>query len=103
MSGVLVGLESRRFGRGRHKCPNRGCAGERRMVRRTRRAAELQAQVAMRRGMLGEREIVVRPVSDISRGREQQRHEREQRYEAVVAKAAYGGERGHGRKGWPGN
>lgn len=105
---MLVGLETQDFQR--RWCD--GCDGrppiDHGMARRPRRAAEMQAQGAMTRVMRGKRLVVLEPMYDICGAREQQRQQRDERYQAVVAKNANAGQWGrngtHGlceSIGWP--
>ena len=88
-----MGRELRLFDGRRRNDRCRRIADERGMLGRARCATEMQAQVAMGEGVLGERLVVVQTVHDISRAREQQRQQREQRYDAVVAEPAKSVER----------
>lgn len=105
---MLVRLESQDFRRSRRDCCKRWAPFDDRMARRPGRAAEMEAQVAMGRVVRGQRLVVLEPVDHVRGAREQQRQQRDERYQAVVAGTANAGEWGRSRThersetiGWP--
>lgn len=93
---MLVRFVTQDFLRSRCNGRERRPAIDHRMIRRAGRAAEVKAQVAMNCVVRGERLVVLETVHNISGAREQQRQQRKQRYDAVVAETANVTQRGDG-------